>query len=1713
MNRIYRTIWSRRLGGWVAVGPLALAAGLLALAPAKAQLPSGGVVKAGTATIVQTSPSQLTIHQSSQRTALQWQGFSIGAGKTVEFKQPSASAVALNRVVGPDPSSIQGALRANGQVFLLNPNGVLFSPTAQVNVGSLVATTRSLADEAFMNPRLNPATGAPMYTFDGDGTAGIVNQGSITTAPGGFVAMMAARVVNETADPAMPASVSAPGGAVLLGAGHTVTLDTGGPAKLVVDRGALDAEISNGGAIRAEGGTILLSARGADALSRAVINQAGRLDTTTLQRDAQGRIVLDVAGGTLMHSGTTQADGPQGGRIEARAATLVDSGQWLARGASGTGGAIDIALSRHVEQTATGALDASGVQGGGTVRLTAGHSAWLSGRLEASSSEGLGGQVSTTAPTLTLAGARLRADGALGGGRVRAGGGWQGGDADLPNAQATTMGAGTRIDANATVQGNGGTVVVWSDAQTLASGAIGARGAGTGDGGRVEVSSHGDLGFSALVDVGAAQGRAGLLLLDPANLEIRDGATDTHFSTLALLDPSPSEGNSFGSGGVLELGDGSTVPGSGNYVVSSPLYDLPGLADVGAVRLYSREGVLLNTLTGSHAHDQVGSGGVLAVGASLSNYIVGSPLWDRTGDANALLADAGAVTWRSGAGLGGSNTTLSASNSLVGAYAGDRISEPTAAGARGLYVLTNGHYVVASPQWHGFLGAVTWGHGEAPTAAVVGMGNSLVGNSFADEVGQKGITVLAGGQGFVVNSFGASPFGQRGAGAITWLSNDGFTALGEDIKQSSVTYNQYNSLVGQFAGDLVGSGNVVALPNGAYVVMSPSWTGQDHASTYPAGAFTWLKPVLHASTHTATGVTGVVSADNSLVSGEHTGSATGLSTLVLPNGNYVAIMPGWYDDRGAVTLGNGATGTFGTIRYNEIVHPTSTSIRSLVGSAGGDNMGGFGGVTALADSNYVVLSPNVWAFEDHITNSSYKGAVTWVSGTTGLPADNQPWALKANSLLAATPGDMRSGKVTALSDGNYVVSLPRWGGSDAGAVTWFNGTTGKTSQNNYAINSTTSLLGASGDQVGSGGVVALSSGNYLVSSPLWGVSDQGAVTWVRSRGWQLASNTTLSTITSANSLVGTQANDRIGSGGITLLANGNYVVSSPMWDRRANTSTWVSDTGAVTWGSGATGVSGEVSESNSLTGYTAQDQVGSGGVIALANGNYIVNSPMWSASQPAVGAVTLASGTSGVTGYIDPATSYTGTLAHEQVQATALASHRMDNAVAVRTGTDSTGGRRVAIVVPEPTSAIGASVPYAYLGGQDLGISATDIATYLLDGTDVQLQASNDITVASAISAGKAADDTSASGSLTLQAGRSIRVDADITTEADVTLVANDTAANGVQAAYRVTGPGGITMKPGTTIDAGAGSVHLVVRDGLSAGSAGEITIARIQGAGLSIESPLFQATVGIENKAYDGGTQATMTPGSLQVTGLRFTADGFAIEASEPYAQFVLQDASGLPTPATVGLQIVSPDNSQAPFTLVRRAVGNGLITPRVLDLAGIKVYDDRYFFTASLNQLSLESPVAGESFTLTGSIRATEKAPGTYEGHQYIDQDRSDFAFAPGNSATKMGNYLFDGSSRVTLRIDPASSGGGDSAGGGTSGGGSSGGGSGGGSSGGEGSSGGSPAPGGTLLPLAAGPLWESGLEASRWVPAPSAGLPLAVRGGGIRPRTGLTSAKEEE
>ena len=310
MNHAYRIVWNPALACWQAVAeiarsfgksasgkPLLLALSLLA-APAWAG-PQGGQVTAGSATI-QQSGTTTTINQSSAKAAIDWSSFSVGKSEAVRFNQPSASAINLNRVTGSESSQILGSLTANGQVFILNPNGVLFGQGAQVNVGGLVASTRNMSNADFM---------AGNYQLTGSGTGSVVNQGTITVPEGGTIALIAPVVQNT-------GTLNALQGNVLLAAADAVTLklQDGSLIGYTLDQGSLQALVDNGGIIQAAGGHVVLTAKGLDALSKATINHGGIIEAQTVSSN-NGVVELlgDMATGEINLSGKIDASAPTGG--------------------------------------------------------------------------------------------------------------------------------------------------------------------------------------------------------------------------------------------------------------------------------------------------------------------------------------------------------------------------------------------------------------------------------------------------------------------------------------------------------------------------------------------------------------------------------------------------------------------------------------------------------------------------------------------------------------------------------------------------------------------------------------------------------------------------------------------------------------------------------------------------------------------------------------------------------------------------------------------------------------------------------------------------------------------------------------------------------------------------------------------------------------------------------------------------------------------------------------------------------------------------------------------------------------------------------------------------------------------------------------------------------------------------------------------------------
>jgi filamentous hemagglutinin family protein len=318
MNHVYRVIWNRSAACWQAVSetargqskssksstkllkPLLLAASMAVNGIAVAA-PTGGAVTSGTASIG-VSGSTTTINQSTAKAIINWNDFSIASGETVNFVQPDANAIALNRVVTATPSSIQGALNANGQVFIVNPNGITFGSTAQVNVGGLVASTLDITDTNFNNGT---------YRFNGSSSAGITNQGAIGVANTGTAALIAPSIQQA-------GSIISNDGTILLAAANNVTLNMSNRVlnTYTSTTGNHNASINHSaGLLQADGGKVILKAQGINGSSNAVLNSAGSIRAQTIGSNDRGIIELstDMNTGVINLSGTLDASAPVAG--------------------------------------------------------------------------------------------------------------------------------------------------------------------------------------------------------------------------------------------------------------------------------------------------------------------------------------------------------------------------------------------------------------------------------------------------------------------------------------------------------------------------------------------------------------------------------------------------------------------------------------------------------------------------------------------------------------------------------------------------------------------------------------------------------------------------------------------------------------------------------------------------------------------------------------------------------------------------------------------------------------------------------------------------------------------------------------------------------------------------------------------------------------------------------------------------------------------------------------------------------------------------------------------------------------------------------------------------------------------------------------------------------------------------------------------------------
>ena len=325
-------------------------------------MPQGEVIRSGDATIQRSDDNKsMEVNQSTKRVAIDWSNFDIAKDERVNFKQPDASAVALNRVTGDAKSIIDGQLSSNGRVYVINPNGVLFGQNASVDVGSLVASTAKVSDATMIG--FGKSSGGLTLSLDDANTqAAVINEGQIK-AEGGLVALHAASVENG-------GTITSDGGKIALAAAKNISLaaDTAGKLNFTVDGALAKASTLNSGVLKSDGGYVVMTAKQAGDVMSTVVNNTGTIEAKTLREDEKGEILLDGGDtGIVEIGGTLDASGMEAGQSAGSikvigAATKVEDGATLHAIGAVNGGMIETS-GDYLEIGDKAGIDASGKTG------------------------------------------------------------------------------------------------------------------------------------------------------------------------------------------------------------------------------------------------------------------------------------------------------------------------------------------------------------------------------------------------------------------------------------------------------------------------------------------------------------------------------------------------------------------------------------------------------------------------------------------------------------------------------------------------------------------------------------------------------------------------------------------------------------------------------------------------------------------------------------------------------------------------------------------------------------------------------------------------------------------------------------------------------------------------------------------------------------------------------------------------------------------------------------------------------------------------------------------------------------------------------------------------------------------------------------------------------------------------------------------------------
>jgi filamentous hemagglutinin family protein len=1653
MNRIYRLCWNRANKQWVAASELAssatpvgvsrtrvlghrsvmlsvMAASLFAAGMAHAGSgPMGGQIIGGSGQIQQVG-NTTTIVQNSPTLNLNWQSFNIASNQTVNFLQPGSSAIAINRIFSSTPSEIYGHLNANGQVWLINPNGVLFGQSAQVNVGGLVASTLDLDNSSL-------SSGSPL--FSGSGKGSVINQGSITAAKGGYVALLANQVSNQGA-------ITAQLGTVALAGGSAVTLTFSGEKLLhvQVDQSTLNNLAENRQLIVADGGQVIMTAGAKDALLASAVNNTGIVQAQTVQNQ-NGTITLlgGMTDGSVNVGGTLDASAPNGG----------------------SGGSIETSAA-HFNLASDTHITASAPQGKAGTWLVDPVNLTINSTSATTISNTLNGGTNVTEQTTEsgASGVGVQSSGA-GDIDVESGISWSNANASL------TLSAYNAINVDAPISGSGKVFLQSGVGQTGATSAnitISAAGSIVGGAGVTLASGNNFINSGGSTAVSTGTSAAWLIYSTNPTLDTPGGLTPNFIQYNAPYSTAPAaSGNGFLyslaptltvsaiSGSLSKVYDGTT-----NALLSSSNLTTSGLVN----------GNRITVATGTYASSNVGSN----ISVSSPSSIAGFTITDSTGNIPVY-----------GYALSGSTVSANIGAITPALLTASIVGDPTKVyDGTTTATLSAGNYSIS-----GFV---------AGQGATVNQPSSV--SYGAADAGSQTITATLSSTNFVANSGTALsnytlPTLATGLGTIskapllisgllaTDKTYDGTTTDTLNVTNANI-YGVIAPDAGQVSLDSSGASGTFASPNvGQNISVAAggfSLTGAK-ANDYTLVPPTDLTANITAKTLTISGVTatdkvydgttgdtlsdggatlvGVVASDSGAITlstsgaagtfsqsdvGSNlsvsasgfvlSGSAAGNYTLAQPSGLTANITPATlaiafagnpskiYDGTTAATL------TSGDFTISGFVAGQSAVVSQSPATYASANAGSGIGVTAT-------LQPSDFTPGSGTSLSNYTFAST-VSGTgTVTPA---PLTVS----IINNPTKVYDGLTNAtLSSGNYSISgLINGESITLGAPP----ATGLYASPNAGVEGVSAVLTSGDFTAGSGTLLSnyalptAANGLGTITPKPVGISIDAAITGNPTKVYDGTTNATLlpadftltgfvngDTAVVNQNISGTYATQNVGSQPISATLQksdfnftgtdeGDYtfpviaygtgtitpalltavIVNNPtkVYDGTVNavlTSSNFQLNGFVA-GEGAT-----VSPTTTFT--YASANAGSGITIT---GNLTVNNYTATGST-LLSNYTLATTASGP-GTINQAPLYvTGVYATNKVYDTNT-NDTLNVGAAGLAGLVATDAGNVTLNTSTSGAFSQANV------GNNLAVSASGFS---LSGSAASNYALQPIT-------GLIANITPAT--LTIGGVTANSKSYDGTTAA--TLNDGSATLNGVLGSDNVTLSS--SGAAGQFVTANAGNNLAVTTSGFTLGGnqASNYILSQPTGLTASINPAVLSVSItGSPSKAYDGTNSATLTASDYTITGF-VSGQGANIPQSAT-ANYASPNAG---TGLTVNSTLVTSDwlanagTNLSNYVLPSSATGNnGIITPYVLNLSGTRIYDANTDADAdSFGSGGVLTGLHGDTLTVSGSGIVSSKNVGTYTGSAQFNLNNLALT---GNGSALASNYTLVGGTD-TLIITPA-------------------------------------------------------------------------------------------